>query len=849
MAGYWAKDAASVTGALESTPTGLHTSAAAQRLLEVGLNTLRREHGVPGTRLLLRQFESPLVLILVFAAGVAAVVQDWTNAVTVLAIVLASGLLSFWQEFRASKAVERLRERVTIKSTVLRDGVEAEVPSETIVPGDIVLLRAGTLIPADGVLLEAKDLFVTQAALTGEAVPVEKRPGPCAADAGLAERTNCVFMGTSVRSGTGRALIVRTGESTVYGGIAKRLRLRAPETEFERGIRRYGQLLTRVMTFLVLLVFTANVLLARPPVDSLLFAIALAVGLSPELLPAIISVTLSAGARDMAARGVIVRRLSSIENFGSMDILCADKTGTLTEGTMSLERALDASGADSRAVLADAFLNSLCQSGLPNALDEAIVAAGRSTGVDASAYRKLDEVPYDFLRKRLTIVVQRHGERDSSLMITKGAFGSVLDACMKVRADGGTAPLDAVERDRLVALFEQWSGAGYRVLGLAVKEMPWRPAYDRSAECDLTFRGFLLFRDPPKKGIEQTLAALSGRGVTLKIITGDNRTVTMHLGRAVGFRSPRVLSGADLQRLSDEALMRLAPDTDFFVEVEPNQKERIILALKKAGHVVGFLGDGINDAAALHAADVGICVDEAADVAKEAADFVLLEHDLDVLRRGVEQGRRTFANTLKYIEMTTSANFGNMLSMAAASFFLPFLPLLAKQILLNNFLSDIPAMAIAGDRVDPELIDRPRRWDMRSIRDFAFVFGTISSVFDFVTFGALLYVFRAGPELFRTGWFVESLLTELAIVLIIRTRQPFYRSRPGRLLLASTLIVMAVTVAIPYLPVAAPMGFVPLSIGELAALLLIMLLYLAASELAKAVFYRRAPERRRGVPG
>jgi Mg2+-importing ATPase len=834
---YWAHDSRTLLDVLESSAAGLSTAAADERLQRIGPNTLARDTRASALRLLVRQFESPLVLILVFAAVVAALVQDWTDAGVVLAIVLGSGLLSFSQEFRASASLERLRERVRVKSKVVRDGAETVVPSERVVPGDLVLLNAGTLIPADGVLVEAKDLHVTQSALTGEAMPVEKRPGASARDASLIQRTNCVFMGTSVRSGTGHALIVRTGGATLYGGIASRLRLRAPETEFERGIRRYGQLLTQVMIFLVVLVFAANVFLERPPIESLLFALALAVGISPELLPAIISITLSVGAREMAERGVIVRRLSSIENFGSMDILCADKTGTLTEGVMALDGALDSRGLASQDVLVCAYLNSRLQSGLPNPLDEAIVVKADRDAIDISAYRKLDEIPYDFLRKRLTVVVQRQGAAES-VLITKGAFAHVLDVCTQIQTDADIVPLDPDARARIDALFARWSEGGYRVLGLATKSLAQQPTYEREDEAGLTFRGFLLFLDPPKDGIRETLAALASRGVTLKIITGDNRLITAHLGRAVGFQSPSILTGADLDGLREDALMRLAPRTDFFVDVDPNQKERVILALKKAGHVVGYLGDGINDASALHAADVGISVDKAVDVAKEAADFVLLEHDLDVLCRGIEQGRKTFANTLKYVATTTSANFGNMLSMAAASFFLPFLPLLAKQILLNNFLSDFPGIAIASDRVDPDLVDRPQRWNIRAMRNFTIVFGAVSSIFDLLTFGVLLYVFHAGAELFRTGWFFESLMTELVIALVVRTHRPFYRSRPGRFLFWSTLAVMAVTVALPYSPLAAELGFVALPAAQVGVLTLITLLYVGAAELTKKVFYR-----------
>jgi Mg2+-importing ATPase len=839
---YWSRSVADLMTALRTTGSGLSVAEADARALEFGRNALEAKKLDTTARLFLQQFRSPLILILVFAALVAAVVRDWPDALIVLSIVLASGTLSFSQEHRASTAFEQLRKRVQITCTVVRDGIEQTVPSESIVPGDIVVLRAGSLIPADSMLIEARDLFVTQAALTGEPMPVEKRPGTCAADAGLAARTNTVFMGTSVRSGTGRAIVVRTGAATIFGDIATRLKLRPPETEFGRGIRQFGQLLTQFMAVLTIIVFATNVLLDRSIIESLLFAIALAVGISPELLPAIISITLSAGAREMAARGVIVRRLNAIENFGSMDILCSDKTGTLTEGSMALQDARALDGDTPPQLLVHACLNAHLQTGLQNPLDEAIVAAGDRQGIDVSQFRKVDEIPYDFVRKRLTVVVEEAGAPDR-MLITKGALASVLECCSLGRSQHGVSPLDTDARNRIQTQFEQWSADGYRVLGLASKSVAARANYTRDDECELCFDGFLLFMDPPKAGIRETLAALSASGVRLKIITGDNRFVTAHLAANVGLDSPRMLTGAELNELREEALMHTAPLVDLFVEMDPNQKERIILALKKAGHVVGYLGDGINDASALHAADIGISVDQAVDVAKEAADFVLLEHDLEILLHGVRQGRKTFANTLKYISITTSANFGNMISMAVASLFLPFLPLLAKQILLNNFLSDFPSMAIANDRVDPEILATPQRWNVASIRNFMAVFGAVSSFFDFLTFGILLYVFRAGPELFRTGWFIESLLTELVIVLVVRTRLRFYASKPGRLLLWSTVATMALTVLVPFLPGARSFGFVPLTSAQVAVLVLITMLYAGASEATKSIFYRGQPSR------
>jgi Mg2+-importing ATPase len=836
---YWSQSIDGVMAELRSSPDGLSSAAARERLAQVGPNTLQARRHMTGLRLLLGQLSNPLMLILVFAAIVSAIVQEWVDAAIVLAVVFGSAALGFAQEYRASTAVERLRERVRLQATVLRDGTPRAIPAAEVVPGDVALLSAGSLVPADGRVLDAKDCFANQAVLTGESFPVQKQPGAAPADASLGERTNCLFMGTSIRSGTARVLIVETGARTVFGQIARRLSLRPPETEFERGIRQFGALLTRIMVVLVLAVFAINIFLHKPPIDSLLFAIALAVGLSPELLPAIISVTLARGAQDMAARGVIVRRLSAIENLGSMDILCTDKTGTLTVGVVRLDGAFDWRGQCSEDVARDAYLNAALQSGLRNPLDDAIVAQAQINQHASAIAQKIDEIPYDFVRKRLSVVVREHG---AERLICKGALEELLGVCTTVQDQAAGVPLDEARRSAIVERYTAWSAQGFRVLGVASKEVAPQLHYTHDAERDLIFAGFLLFFDPPKPDIQQTLADLSDVGVEFKIITGDNILVARHLAETIGLPLGGVLSGAELNALHDEALWQRADRTTLFADVDPNQKERIILALRKMGHVVGYMGDGINDAPALYAADVGISVDSAVDVAKEAADFVLLEQNLDVLRAGIAEGRNTFANTLKYIFTTTSANFGNMFSMAGASLLLPFLPLLAKQILLNNFLSDVPGMTIAGDSVDRELVDKPHRWDIRFIRNFMVIFGLVSSAFDVLTFGVLLFIIHATPEQFRTGWFVESLLTELAIALVVRTRRPFYRSRPGQLLWRSTLVVGLITFTLPYLPFSAVLGFTPLPLGVLALLLGITALYVAAAELAKRRFYARYGE-------
>ena len=783
--------------------------------------------------LFLNQFKSPIVLILIFATLISAFLKDWVDAVIILLIVLGSALLSFFQEYNASNAAEKLRSQVSLKADVLRDGKSGSIPAEEIVPGDVILLSAGSLIPADGLVLEAKDFFINQAVLTGETFPVEKIPGVVAEKASLPERTNVVFMGTNVRSGTARVLISATGLQTAFGQIADRLTLRPPETEFERGIKRLGYLLTEVMLVLVLGIFAINVFLHKPVLDSLLFSIALAVGLTPQLLPAIININLSKGSQAMAERGVIVRRLESIENFGSMDVLCTDKTGTLTQGVVQVDDTLDVEGNPSEQVKLYAFLNAKMQTGLSNPLDEAILRMEIKEDGDNT---KVDEIPYDFIRKRLTVVVEETGSLPT--MITKGALDNVLTACSRVQTSAGETELDNDQQAHIQERFEKWSAQGYRVLGLAYKTFKNQTkTYSVNDETEMTFAGFLLFFDPPKEGVKDTIVSLEKLGVKLKIITGDNHLVARHTGEAIGLGDFKVLTASELDNLGDEALWQAVEQTTIFAEVDPNEKERIILALKKRGHVVGYMGDGINDAPSLHSADVGISVENAVDVAKDAADLVLLKQDLDVLREGIVQGRKTFANTMKYIFMATSANFGNMFSMAGASLFLTFLPMLPPQILLINFLTDLPEMTIASDNVDDVFVERPHRMDINFIRRFMLVFGPLSSLFDFATFGVLLWLMKAGQATFHTGWFIESILSAGIVVFAVRTRLPFLRSKPSRPMLGMTLLVIAITLALPYTPLASLLGFTPLPLTYLLVIFGIVALYFTAAELIKRWFF------------
>ena len=830
---YWSLDTEAVLTKLNASLNGLTTVQASQRMQEYGRNSLQGKSKITPLKMLLGQFKSPIILILIFATLVSAFVQDWVDAAIILGIVFASAILSFVQEYSANNAAEKLRAQIHVTSRVLRDGKEQIVPNEEVVMGDIVLLSAGNLVPADGIVLEANDFFVNEAVLTGETYPVEKKPGKVELNAVLHERTNCVFMGTSVRSGTAKVLITETGARTFFGQIAKRLTLRTPETEFERGVRRLGYLLTEVMFILVVGIFALNVFFHKPVLDSLLFSLALAVGLTPQLLPAIININLSKGSQAMAKQDVIVRRLSSIENFGSMDILCTDKTGTLTEGVIRLDHACDVQGQESEKVKRAAWLNAHFQNGMVNPLDEAIVTTIKD---EEKTAKKIAEIPYDFVRKRLTIVVEENGV---CTMISKGAYLKVLEVCTTVEVAGEMQNLSDAWRQKLQEWYSEWSEQGYRVLGIAQRVVPQQPGYGRDDEHGMVFLGFLLFFDPPKTGVLETIQRLEDMGVHIKIITGDNMLVARHTALAIGMKNPVIKSGDEINNLGDEALWHLAEKIDIFADVDPNEKERIILALKKTGHVVGYMGDGINDAPSLHSADVGISVANAVDVAKESADFVLLKHDLTVLERGIREGRKTFANTLKYVFMATSANFGNMFSVAGASLFLPFLPLLPTQILLINFLTDFPEMTIATDNVDPIYVEKPHRWNIHFIRRFMLVFGPLSSVFDYLTFGLMLFVVKGHEATFQSGWFIESVLSAALVVFTLRTRLPIFHSRPSRWMLLATAAVGLVTLLIPYTSLGKLFNFKPLPPIALIGIFLIVLLYFTTAEITKRWFFRR----------
>ena len=821
---------------LEATPAGLTSDEAKQRLRLHGPNSLVAESRFAPLIGFLRFFANPLVLILLAASAISIVLGDHVVGAIIIAIVLLSVVVNFYMEFQARHAVEDIRKQVATTAAVLRDGREQELPVAALVPGDIVRLNAGDLAPADARLLDSKDLHVRESALTGESLPVDKAAGDLpAGQHTIADASNSLFLGTAVQTGIGTAVIVRTGKDTAFGAIAQRLAMRPPETEFGRGIRHFGMMITRVMMLLVLFVLLVNIVLHRPLLESFLFSVALAVGMTPEMMPMIITISLAQGARRMARKKVLVKQLTAIEDFGSVEILCSDKTGTLTEGEIALDRHVDVQGRDSDDVLRFVYLNSYFQAGIKSPLDDAILKYQRPA---ITEYEKVDEIPFDFNRKRLSVVV-RHGGED--LLITKGEAESMFAICATVTIDGVPQPFDESRRAQATEILKKLSADGYRALGVAFRKVEKQDAYAVAAEQDMTLAGFAAFLDPPKEGIVAVLEALKKNGVSVVIMTGDNQYVTQKVAHDVGLAADRMVTGSQVDTMDDAALAYQAEHGAIFARVSPEQKNRVILGLKARGHVVGYIGDGINDAPSLHTADVGISVMNGVDVAKDAAKIILLEKDLAVLNEGVMEGRRCFANIMKYIIMGTSSNFGNMFSMAAASLFLKFLPMLPTQILLNNFLYDTSQIAVPGDNVDPALLHKPKRWQIGFIRQFMTIIGPISSIYDFLTFGVLLWWFHAATNapLFRTGWFVESLATQTLVVFVIRTAGSPFRSRPSGQLLFSVAAVSVLGAVLPYTPLGPLLGFTPIPLSLLGAISLLALTYLILVQAVKTWFYRR----------
>jgi Mg2+-importing ATPase len=832
-----------------STPEGLTSEGAAQRLNETGLNLVTRERRATILEELWGRAKNPLNALLLTLAVVSCFLGDVRASVVIGAMVVLAIFTAFIQEHRSNQAAARLRAMVHTTASVRRgphppQEAFTEIPIERLVPGDVVRLSAGDMIPADLRLLEAKDLFINQSALTGEAMPAEKYAHACVQDCDSPfDLPNLCFMGANVVSGYAVGVLLRTGRNTFFGQLADEIAGRHVPTAFDAGINRFTWLMIRFMAVMVPTVFLINGLTKHDWLEALLFAVAVAVGLTPELLPMIVTVNLAKGAIAMSRNKVVVKRLNAIQNFGAMDVLCTDKTGTLTQDRIILKRCLDISGNESDKVLQYAFLNSHFQSGLRNLLDNAVlehVELHRQFGLD-SGYTKIDEIPFDFSRRRLSVVVARNDGRH--VLICKGAVEEVFEVCTRYAVDDETGWLDAshlaTAKQQTIAL----NSDGFRVVAVAYKELDTpKPAYSLADECDLTLLGYVAFLDPPKESARAAIAALADKGVRVKILTGDNEVITHKICNEVGLEPGAIVLGGDIGRADDAALAEIAGRCTVFAKLTPAQKERLVRALHARGHVVGFLGDGINDSPALKAADVSISVDTAVDIAKESADIILLEKSLLVLQEGVTEGRRVFGNITKYIKMGASSNFGNMFSVVGASIFLPFLPMAPIQVLTNNLLYDFSQTAIPTDNVDAEFLSSPRRWDISNIFKFMVFIGPISSIFDYATYGMMLWVFGAwtNPRLFQTGWFVESLLTQTLIIHIIRTaRVPFIESHASPALISTTLIIAAVGIMLPFTWAGAALGFVPLPWLYWPVVALMLLAYAVLTHVVKVWFVRR----------
>lgn len=803
---------------LGTSTSGLSAKEAENRLKIYGPNEIaERKKGTIIIRFL-SHFKSPLVLILLFAGLISGYFGEIINTIIIFSMVFLSVILDFYQESKAEKASETLKKKVGTTATIVREGNKKEVKISEIVPGDIVLLSAGDIVPADARVINAKDLFLDQSALTGESFPVEKT----AAD--------CLFMGTSVISGTSMAVIIKTHDQTEYGKIAKSLAANS-ETNFEKELRKFGFLIMEITFVLVLFVFFILALYKHNITESLLFSVALAVGLTPELLPMIMSINLAKGAMAMSKKGAIVKRLSSVQNFGSMDVLCTDKTGTLTENKIKLVKHIDLEGNDDEKVLLHSFLNSYFETGLKDPLDEAILAYEKE---DVKNYQKIDEVPFDFIRKRVSIIVSGPDQ----FMISKGAPEEIFKLCSSYELKGIVSELSIEELKKIEHKYNELSSQGFRVLAVAYKKTTENKVYSSTDETEMIFLGFVAFIDPPKETAQESLHLLMSSGIEVKVLTGDNDLVTKNICEQLNFPIKGIVLGADIAKMTDDALAKVVEEANIFARVTPAQKTRIINTLKKNGHVVGLLGDGINDAPSLKAADIGISVDNAVDVAKESADIILSQKSLKVLHDGVIEGRKTFGNTMKYIMMGTSSNFGNMFSVAIASTFLSFLPMLPIQILLNNLLYDVSESAIPTDNVDPEYLEKPKKMDISFIKKYMIIVGLISSLFDLLTFGIMLYIFNAAVPLFQTAWFIESLVTQVLVIFVIRTRM-FYKSKPSKLLVLSSLSVILIAIAIPFTPVGKLFGFVAPPLEFFMVLGGMLLAYILLVEVVKNWFYKR----------
>jgi len=842
-------DAALVLEKLNTTNAGLTIEEAEARLEKYGPNQIAKEKHQSLLMRIVDNLKNPLVILLSVLGLVSYITGDLRATAVIFAMVLLGIVLRFVQESRADTAAEKLKAMVSTTATVVREGQRKEIPLGDLVPGDVVRLSAGDMVPADVRLVSAKDLFLNQAALTGESLPVEKLPGTVSKDIqNPLEMQNICFMGSNVESGIGAAVVVQTGSETYFGSLASSIVGQRQLTSFDKGINGFTWLMIGFMAVMVPLVFILNGLSKGNWLEAFLFALAVAVGLTPEMLPMIVTVNLSKGAISMSQKKVIVKRLNAIQNFGAMDVLCTDKTGTITQGKIVLEKYLDVKGNTSDRVLHYGYLNSYYQTGLKNLMDEAILNhknLNDDLQVD-ELYRKIDELPFDFQRKRMSVIVEDN--KGQHLLICKGAVEEIMHLSSHVEINGevlGVLPEHDEHRKQRIS---QLNSEGFRVIAVAYRIFPGdndEPHYTVQDESNLTLLGYLAFLDPPKDTASEAISQLNSHNVTVKILTGDNDIITGSICKQVGLAVDRILLGPEIEGMDEAQLIYAAEATTVFAKLSPSHKERIIRALQTKGHVVGFMGDGINDAPALKAADVGISVDSAVDIAKESSDIILLENSLLVLEQGVIEGRKVFGNVIKYIKMAASSNFGNMFSVLGASIFLPFVPMLPIQILSNNLLYDFSQTAIPTDEVDAEWLSRPRKWEISSLRRYILYIGPISSIFDYMTFFIMLYIFNCwnNPALFHTGWFVESLFTQTLIVHVIRTNKiPFIQSRASKTLILTSLIVVIVGAWLTISPLAQTLGFVALPPLYWLLLLAMLLAYIALTQIVKTWFIRRFPE-------
>ena len=844
MKEFWSYEVDDILKQLNTDKGGLSSREAEERMDEYGQNIFEEKKSSSKLEMFINQFKNPIIMILIFAAVLSIFLKDYSDGIIILVIIMVSALLSYSHESKADNAVKKLLSSVSVKSSVLRDGKFKEIDNAMLTVGDIINVKTGDMIPADCLLIEENSLSMDESSLTGETFPIEKTPEKLSADTGLSNRKNSLWMGTHVIGGSGKAVIVNLAKDSEFGKITASLNEKDSDTDFEKGIKDFGNLILHVTTLLIGLIFLFNIILNKPFLESFMFALALSVGLTPQMLPAIISVNLSQGAKRMSEQGVIVKKLNAIENFGSMTVMCSDKTGTITQGKVKLDSALDCDGEISDTVSKLAAINSYFQEGYANPIDQAILEANTD---DFSNYEKLFEIPYSFEGKLLSILVRTEPDfLGRNIMVTKGALTSVLNACKTYeRADKIGGNIEEIET-RILDLFEKYSSKGYRVLGLAYKSIEDETDIQKQKAEDMVFVGLLLFIDPLKDDIKDVVAEMNRLGVSLKMITGDNRLIAKNIGSQIGLDPERVLLGEELDSYSPSQLNKKVLDVDIFAEISPNQKEKIIMAYKQAGEIVGYMGDGINDSPAIKQADVGISVNTAADTAKDAASIVLLQNSLKVLISGINEGRRTFINTLKYIFVATSANFGNMFSMAGASLFLNFLPLLPKQILLTNLLTDFPSLQIASDSVDEDWLKRPVKWDTKFIKKFMILFGITSSVFDYITFALLLFIFKADEALFQTGWMLESIISAMVVMLIVRTARPVLSSKPSNKLLIAIVCIAAVLLAIVYSPINSYLGLIAPPAKALLALLGVSFLYALTAEILKKNFYKHNSFSRKG---